>query len=367
MAGPRFVSPGGMAGSAIQEFLMQRELMNRQRLLDELAQKSQADNVRIAEGELQRRTEQNQLQAETQRQAQADLAVEREFRRAGTIDQTAMPGDVLDPETAAMLERQGFGSRVRKVPGVVQQGAQVGTVDDDVPLYDVTQGPETIQHRGGSQYLAARTAAEERAAMAEQAQAAAAERADAQNSVQMLIAQVGASGRADSTALRNELLRIQAKLAETELDTKRTELDTKQRDVAQRQTNVATDRARIRDLAQGLIDNPALDSITGPLEGRRDTFLGAENVKAKTLFDQLGAALAFEGRSKMKGQGTITDYEAKAVERVMNALNRAAGPKITRDQLREIVAAFQGDSPIAGQSTATDPRDPLLDELLGGR
>jgi hypothetical protein len=47
-----FVSPGGMAGNAIQEFLMQREQQERMRILDALEQKAQADRVRLSETEL---------------------------------------------------------------------------------------------------------------------------------------------------------------------------------------------------------------------------------------------------------------------------------------------------------------------------
>lgn len=370
MAGPNFVSPGAMGGNAIQEFLMQREQMERQRMLDALLQQRQAQEQQMREAQIGLQREQMSGVQEDRRTAQSNLERERDFRRDVTVDQTAMPGDVFSPEMAESFERSGLGSRLRRVPGVVQQGPQVGTVDDDVPLYDVTQTPETIQHRGGSQYLAARTAAEERAAMAAQAQAATAERAtadresresqaEAARNVQMLIAQLAASGRADTTGLRNELLRIQTQMAQTELDGK-------QRDVTQQRSGVAADRSRVRDLAQGLIDDPALGSITGPIEGRRDTFLQGTNADAVTRFNQLVKSLALTERSKLKGQGTITDYEARMLEQAISALNRAAGPDITKQRLQDIVTAFQGDAPNAGQAQAPG-LDPLLDELLGGR
>jgi hypothetical protein len=211
-----FVSPGGMSGNAIEDFLMKREEQERRRILDALEQKAQADRVRLSETELAQRGQQI-AGANADRDAQrADAEYQRKFNRQATLDQTAMPGDMATPEQYAEAQELGFGGRYRKVPGVVSQGAQIDE-QDGIPLYDVTQGPETIQHRGGSQYLSARQAAEERAAQAQQAQAAAAERADADRASRETLAREGndtraaiagmARGNASATAdLQREIL-----------------------------------------------------------------------------------------------------------------------------------------------------------------
>lgn len=166
----QFTSGGAEASNAIQKFLMERAVQQRQAQLDALdKQKQQQDEARMAD-DLKLRQQQEQRVAEQQKATLADAENQRQFSRANTIAENALPGDAVDASTQQLLQGQGFGGQLKKIPGVVSQGAQLGTDENGVPQYDVSQTPDSVQMRGGSKYMAARTAADERAAQATQAE-----------------------------------------------------------------------------------------------------------------------------------------------------------------------------------------------------
>lgn len=344
-----FTSPGAAGANAIQEFLLQRAMQERQAMLDSLAVEKQRESEQQAQAELTLRQQQEQRVAEAQQQSQADMEKERQFRRASTIATTGVPG-VIDPNTAGLLRNEGYGGLVTEGP--VQQGSFLGNDANDIPQYDVVPG--VLQFAGGSQYQNARVAEQARADAATQAQAAASERAAADrasreqtaaeaNATREEIARMGAQNAGATRELQNELTRMR-------IDTEREKADAAKQTRTDQATGVANTRSQIRDLAQSLITDPELAGITGPIEGRRDTFLTGGAVDAKRRLDQLLGMLSLESRSKLKGQGTVSDFEGKMLERAVSAISRAAGPEITKQHLKEILDAFQGDKPQIGSA-----------------
>jgi hypothetical protein len=202
-----FTSPGALAGNAIQQFLMQREMAQRQAMLDQIAAQTQAEEQKRATAELELRTGQERRMADAQKAQIDDLANQREFGRATTIAENAMPHDPADEQTRALLERQGYGGQVNKVPGIV------APLLGSSPQSDAIIQPDGYEMRGGSKYLAARTAAEEKAAQAEATRTAADERASQDRDLRRDLAGVQSAGAAETRGLRNDLLKTQVDAA----------------------------------------------------------------------------------------------------------------------------------------------------------
>lgn len=163
-----FVSPGAMGNDAIQKFLVQRAMEQRQAQLDALAKEEQTAQLAQQAEHLKLQQAQEKRLAEQQKTQQEDLRGQREFAKATTIANSALPGDPVDAPTRELLGRQGYGGQI--TPGIVAQGPLLGNDEQDIPQYGVMHQPDTM--RGGSQYLSARAAEDARAAQAAETQAA---------------------------------------------------------------------------------------------------------------------------------------------------------------------------------------------------
>jgi hypothetical protein len=352
-----FVSGGAMAGNAISQFLAEREAQNRQQMLDRLAQEARTEQQRQ-----QRETEgrqREQLDFQKQQEARvaagqqatfADLANQREYTQVSGAVEGARPEDApLDADMVAKVLRQGFGSRLKQIPGVVSQGAvqeEPSEANSYVPTYAVNQTPEQTTLRPGSKYLDAEAQRTFMEGQAEAARVGRLEDREAQRVWQGVqnelsrqntsaIAGMGADIRRDAAA---EKAAAKALLA------------------AEKAAVVKSTRADVRELAQDIIDDPELDGVTGLIEGSRDTFYTAGAVDVKRRLDQLIAKIKLKGRDQLKGQGTITDFEGKMLSDAESAIDRRAGPDILRGHLRQIVEAFAGDAPNAPKPLGpTDP------------
>jgi hypothetical protein len=146
-------------------------------------------------------------------------------------------------------------------------------------------------------------------------------------------------------ALREDLLRKQIADKEQETVKRKADADMATREEAAKRAGIASGRRRVRELATGLANNPALPGITGPVQGRIPAFMDPESIKAISEFNQLVNSLAVTEREKLKGQGQISNFEQEMLMKSLSALNRAAGPEITKKQLLEIAQAFEGDVP----------------------
>jgi hypothetical protein len=355
MARYDFVSPGAMAGNAIQQFLMQRAMEERQARMDQLAAERQSAEIGQREADLGLRRQQEARIAEAQAQQQKDLEQEREFRRASVLAENAIPGDPIDPDTKGVMERQGFGGAMRTIPGQpasegfgvlesLEQPAPGAGVLQNSPPPGILQPaqPERTIARGGSKYLSARQAAEERAAQAAEARAAReaegernrqfrGEQGEANRALREDLARASASGRGETTALRNDLLRTQVDAATQKAEDKQV-ADKRARDAA-RVTSGAT-----IDVIKELADfdergRATLKPGTANLFGARNPLArlvpGSDTNNAKAALDRLKGRVIVDLLNEMKNQsrtgatgfGALSGPELKLLENAAAELN----------------------------------------------
>lgn len=367
---PKFVSPGAMAGNAIQDFLAQRELQNRQRMIDELMQQKQAADLDYRNRDLAQRTSQQQ-------ENQANLEHERGFRRATTLSQQALPGDPVDAATRELMTTHGYGGQVQTTPGILQQGPEITSADADpegIPTYGVLDIPESSTMRGGSQYLSARAASQERQAQATEANTArvaaaeeaqrgradenernrqaAATRATEANDTRAMIAGMANQGRAETTNLRNDLLRTQVDAAGQKAQEK-TVSDKRAKDAA-RVTSGAT-----IDVLKQLADFDAngvatLKPATANLFGARNPLAqyvpGSETATARAAMDRLKGRVIVDLLNEMKNQsrtgatgfGALSGPELALLENAASQLNSSnIGDARAAEELSRIYATAQ--------------------------
>lgn len=302
MARYGFTSVGAAGGNAIQQFLVQRALQQRQMQMDAIAQQQREEQTKQHAADLELRTGQERRIAQAQQAQMEDLANQREFGRATTISENAMPGDVADETTRALLEKQGYGGQVKKVPGVVSQGAFQGNDANEIPQYDVNQSPDTFQMRGGSKYLSARAAADEReaaakeaaaarSAEAEKARTAADDRAESDRAMRLTIAQLAQSGNAAQRDLANQLTQLRI---DAERDKQATTREAKDKTTSEAQATTQ----RALDLATRLETHPGISKATGAYEMRGFT---QEAQDYNGIRDQLVAALTLPNLGALKG------------------------------------------------------------------
>lgn len=141
-------SAGAGAASALEAFLVQRAEQQRQAQVDALAKEKQEaeiaaerDRVKVAQDTLA-------FNREAEQGRQTDAQRTQQFNVDSFAIQNAMGGEAVDPETAARYQRTGLGSGLRKIPGVVMQGAQYGEDTEGVPLYDVNTSPDSYAMAG---------------------------------------------------------------------------------------------------------------------------------------------------------------------------------------------------------------------------
>lgn len=348
-----FKSSGAAAARAIREIVLQEEA----RILAE-EERERRRQLDAEEREDRTRTRKREDRLDTRQIAMEAMA------DADRLAKLHAPDTDVDPEIAKALAAGGY-----SVSRPFESTTRVSPIASTLPGADAApdelmQSPYGQREATYFEKLAAAELDREQAAKAEdrafrdsQARATEAfrreesaatraankERYDSDRELKEMIAAAQAGNTATSRALADELRRIQIAQAEEKLEGTRRE----RRDVT---TAVAASRSELRELAQGLIDDPALDEITGSIEGRRSTFVKGRNVDALRRLEQVVNKLSLESRSKLKGQGAISDSETKMLANAVAAIDRAAGPEIVRKHLKAIVDAFAGDAPGAGGS-----------------
>lgn len=300
MGAPRFVSPGALFQNAIAQLFQQRAEEERRAITEEAERQRQAEQLKLQQGNLDLQRQQEARIAEAQRAAQADIENQRAFTRASTIAENAMPGDAVDETTAALLRTQGFGGQIQQTPPT--QGAYLGDDENMVPQYNVVPG--ILQMRGGSKFLNAQAQREATAANAEATRQAAAERAASDRETRMAIAQMGAAGKSETTALRNDLLQTQIAAANEKAEAKKN-ADKKARDAAR-----VTSQATI-DVLKQLADfdeagTATLKPGTANLFGMRNPLAqfmpGSDTANAAAALDRLKGRAIVDLLNEMKNQ-----------------------------------------------------------------
>lgn len=195
----QYTSPGAAAGQAIQEFMVQRALMDRQATLDALAAQKQQEDQRQERAQLEFQQRQLAEQTAYRQQQQSSLDDERQFRRAATVNATSVPGQRVSDTVASEQEQYGF--PVNRMPGIRSRSLPMPTMPTggEGPTMPVTegQGPGVNELPGGERYLSARASEDARASLNAQQQQAIRERAKESNETRELIATIAAQGRSD--------------------------------------------------------------------------------------------------------------------------------------------------------------------------
>lgn len=366
----KYYAPSGgvLAAQAFEEELIRREEQRRQDMLDQLMRQRQDAEIRQRDEQLSIQRQQNEEAARQREQAQADLENERRFRRATTIANAALPGDRVDADTEALLTEQGYGSQVQR--GQPTQGAHRGVDAFGVDQYDVVPG--ILEMRGGSQYLNARAADEARAAQArEQAQAVAAraeadrnaanERAAADRETRAMIAAMAQSGRAETTGLRNDLLRGQIQ-AQEDKRTQAAETTERARASARQVSGDTLDLLRQLAEFDDAKGTATLKSGAQSLYGARIPFLGyipgSDTAEASAALKRLKGRVLVDLMNEMKSQsrtgatgfGSLTAPELQMLEQTASTLDSSLiSDQAAADELRRIYdiakKAYDGAAP----------------------
>lgn len=343
-----FTSPGAAGYNALEEFLIRRDLQQRQAWLDKLAMKAEEDRRLERAARLKIDQDREARIAEDNAATRKALEDERRFRRATTISENALPGDPVDDATATLLREQGLGSSMQQaaVPGIV---APAPFMDPRmVPgIMDVSPEAHRTVARGGSKYLAARTAAEERAALAEEnrkaREAEAEERRvwqgqqnEQNRQLQRIIAEGNQGLRRDAT---------QAKADEKKKETEQ-KLNVVRRSAAETMSALE-ELADFKDDGTVLL-KPGVEYLTGnPLTRAAQYWPGSDAANARASMDRLHGRLVVDLLGEMKAQsktgatgfGALSATELRLLE---NAASKLKNPNISDTELAKELGRIMG-------------------------
>lgn len=294
-----FTSAGAAGSNAITEFLIQREMQKQQALIAAITQRNAEEDNKRASAELELRTGQERRMADAQR-------FEQEQKRNATPKRTVV--DTVGPDGAPIQKAftdDELTAGVRKyVPAVIAPSKTVTTI-----------GPK------GEPIMKSVTDD------------------DLRQGVPTYVAPKDTSSRD-----------MQNQLTQMRIDTERQKQAEATQSRTERTTATKSTRQQVRDLAQGLYDDPSLEAVSGAFDARMPTYR-ENSADVEKRMNQLIATLSLGERGKLKGQGQISDYEAKILANAVSALDLKAGSANVRKHLKEIIDSFQGDAPSQGPST----------------
>jgi hypothetical protein len=348
----RYYAPSGPQGAAeaIQQLLLQRAIDERQAQLDAEARQERLAAAKRDEDRIGlERTRITQADKDRDEQRKFNEA-QREFQKASTIATVGLPGR-SDEDTAGLMERQGFGTLIKRTPGSNLHGYDEAGLATEVPL------PGVVDFLGGSQYQARVAAEQARVAAAKEAErardeqqaataAAAAERAREANETRLTIAGIAASGRNANADLQRQIL-------EDKIETTAEKKATAQK-TADAQRGAVADKAQtVMDIIGQLAEidpkdfktitklRPGTEALYGiPILGRTpEAFQIGETADARAAMNQLmeQAVTDFLGELKAQSRTGATGFGALSQEElrlVQNASSQLRNPKISSERVR---------------------------------
>jgi len=164
-----------------------------------------------------------------------------------------------------------------------------------------------------------------------------AEQSAADRELKTLIASMSQSQSAETRALGSQLKQLQIEAEKDKIEASRKDRDQATKAKAQGRSNV-------KNLAQGLIDDPNLDRITGNVGATTPDMLPG-SIDARARLVQLVNSLSLNEREKLKGSGAISDFEAKMLGAAASAIDPRAGAEMVRKHLKAIVAVMSDGEP----------------------
>lgn len=310
----------GGAAKALTEILAERKQAELQAAA---LQQQQIQNTR-ADQELGLQRQQESRAAEYQRKQLEDAEYQRKFQRATTIADNAMPGDMPDEATAALLKEMGYGSQLQ--PGTPAAGA-----------------PGPIKLRGGIKYIQSRENRE-----------AADARAGESNDLRRELATIAASGQSESRGLRNQLTQMQIDAAKEKQDAAKTAARHADDAVTQYGNDISSVVGELIDEHGNL--RPEVAGVVGALDARTpDWSEGANSALAK--IDRLISLLDINKLREMKAQsktgasgfGALSEKELGVLESSGSTLrNRRVGEGTYAAELKRIASTIRKPSGAGG-------------------
>lgn len=109
-------------------------------------------------------------------------------------------------------------------------------------------------------------------------------------------------------------------------------------------------------LIDNLLNNKSLGNISGGIIQRFAGGLAGDAALAKNQYEQLKGMLALENRSKLKGQGAVSDFEGRVLESAASSLGRNLSDGEFVNQLKQIRGAIATSHGLSATISVRDPR-----------
>lgn len=352
-----FQSTGAAVGNAIQQFLMQRALEERQRMLDEAMRRDKDQASERANREMSLR-EQDAIARENEDKRRMAIddeerrlaAAERAKAASAEANQAGVRGMIadrmnmgpIDQSTAQQIEGMGYREGVQ-VPGIITRASQ--------PPNRTTV---TVPGPNGRPMRKAVTDADLITGVEEYREPKAPSQAS-QGTERVLVSADGKSQRvARGAGEVNALLSQGWKLFDQVAARTSNTVDPNE---AKQTTSTAL------SLAKRLKTHPGFDWAYGMISSRTSG-LSQDATDAMAIRDQLVASLTLPNLGALKGP--MSDKDIMFVKQLAT---RLGNPRISEAEARRAVdeAVLFLESKMGGAGGAGDETDALLDELLGGR
>lgn len=332
------------ASSALEEALIQHQLEQRQKMLDQLARRKEAA-AEFDRGE-QRRQDRARLALDQDREKRAaqdsqrnyeGIENEREYRRASNLAQTIMPGQ-SDEATFNTLNKNGFAGIVQERPDL-QLPTSLNGPSGQGHAFGLPVAPHTYTSEGGSNYQNARVAAQERAEAAKAAQDAAAARAEDERASREAIAHEGnltrqaiASNKPPQMVLVDTVDGDGNHVKQVVEKTPGATFKAPEPAAVQSQRTFASDALPSISRARQMLQDPAVVNGYGPASGRalgflRGTIGSTGNPELDTKLAETKQTLNMIGSGAMKahfGARGSTDIYNKLMDELGNAKSVAS-------------------------------------------
>lgn len=326
-----FHSPGSSAVDALTQVMLQRQAMKRQELLDSLQQQQVASQI-------------------ADRSAGRDLEAK---RIAGETEQRALMARQLDSQEA---ERKG--GLALKIAGVIPSGADVAP-ETEAALGNLA--PTLVKHSGGGvvdESVGEGPQDETRTFIGTQAD----KQSEAANDIKLEIAAMVAESKKQQAELQRQVAEGKITQQQAQLQNQRDSLDIRERLAAVAERNseskiaatdktkndaalgVANSRKEVRDLIDGIMNDPHLDSVVGPVAGATPSILPTSR-DLDNRIATLQSKLSINGRGAMKGQGQISDFEGKMLAKAQTSLSQRTNREIFLKELQRLRSTMEGDVP----------------------
>lgn len=113
-------------------------------------------------------------------------------------------------------------------------------------------------------------------------------------------------------------------------------------------------------LVNEILNSPYINQVFGVKNPFTYWAPGSNEQLVKSQRDQLTAMLSLENRSKLKGSGAISDFEARTLEKAASALNKSLSDSDAKRVLKQIKGAFATSSGIEADVKVTNPSGEVI-------